>query len=284
MTGTKRTVLITGCSDGGMGAELAKELHRAGLQVYATARDLSKMKGVAEYGIQTLLLDVQSASSIRECVAKVPHLDILVNNAGATYTMPIADLSLDEARTMFDLNVWGQIATIQAFLPLLLKSSNGLIVNHTSVGAGSPIPFQSVYNASKAALSMFTQTLRMELQPFGIKVTELRTGGVKTNVANNLQQRQPQLPEKSIYSPARELVQRALRNEWFAENDIGIPAEQWAKEVTRDLLKASIPSIIWRGESVRVARFAGLFPYGWFDNYIRKLVGLDRMEPILRQT
>lgn len=137
MADSKRTVLITGCSDGGMGAALAKEFHTAGLHVYATARDTSKMESLTALGIETLLLDIQSESSIEDCAKKVPRLDILINNAGAQYTMPIADISIPEAKKLFDLNVWGNIAMTQAFLPQLLKSSKAIVVNHTSVGAGT---------------------------------------------------------------------------------------------------------------------------------------------------
>ena len=73
-------MLITGCSEGGMGAALAIELHTRGLHVYATARSVSKMDSLTKLGIQTLPLDVSSESSIAECAAKIPSLDILVNN------------------------------------------------------------------------------------------------------------------------------------------------------------------------------------------------------------
>jgi len=106
----KRTVLITGCSDGGLGAALAIAFHEAGLHVYATARNVSKTEGVAAQGIQTLALDVPSKSSIADCVGKVPSLDIVVNNAGAMMTMPVSDTSLPQAKDMFDINMWGTLA------------------------------------------------------------------------------------------------------------------------------------------------------------------------------
>ena len=182
MSGPKRTILITGCSDGGLGAALAVAFHEAGLHVYATARNPARMEQLASLGIETLTLDVQSESSIAACVSKLSGLDILVNNAGATFLMPVVDISVPEAKKTFDLNVWSYIAVAQAFLPLLLKSSNGMIVNQTSVGGCTTIPFQAVYNASKAAIMMFSDTLRLELQPFGITVVDLRTAVVRTNL------------------------------------------------------------------------------------------------------
>ena len=131
-----RTVLITGCSDGGLGASLALAFHAAGLRVYATARNPSKLDQVSSAGIETLTLDVLSSESIKNTVTKLPNLDILVNNAGAEYLMPVADVDIADAKRLFDLNVWSYIEVMQAFLPLLLKSPHGgLIVNQSSVGS-----------------------------------------------------------------------------------------------------------------------------------------------------
>lgn len=88
-----------------MGAALAIAFHEAGQHVYATARDPSKMSNLVSLGIETLQLDVQSKSSIATCVSKVSSLDILVNNAGAQFLMPVVDVSIPEAKKLFDLNV-----------------------------------------------------------------------------------------------------------------------------------------------------------------------------------
>jgi len=246
MSTTKRFVLITRCSEGGTGAALAKELHKRGLHVYATARNVSKMDSLTQLGIETLSLDVTSESSIADCAAKIPRLDILVNNAGAHYPAAVTDISLPDARALFDTNVWGPILAIQAFLPLLLKSQHALIVNHTSVGADASIPFQSVYNASKSAFARFSHTLRMELQPFNIAVVELRTGGVDTQIVNNVQAKQFSLRKGSIYEPAREVLDPGMRLEWVGE--LGIPPERWAKEVADGLLQKNPPAAVWSGK------------------------------------
>jgi len=146
-----------------MGAALAIAFHEAGLYVYATARDRSKMANLVSLGIEILELDILSESSIAACVNKISSakLDILVNNAGASASMPISDLSLAEAKQIFDVNVWAQLAVTQAFLPLLLKSK-GMIVNQTSVVSTMAVPFQSAYNSSKAAMAMFSDSMRLE--------------------------------------------------------------------------------------------------------------------------
>ncbi|KAI1799350.1 NAD(P)-binding protein [Daldinia bambusicola] len=279
-----RKILITGCSDGGIGAALAAAFHKAGYHVYATTRDSSKMTELASQGIETLALDTTSATSIAACVKLVPALDILVNNAGKTFLMPVVDADLAEAKKVYDVNVWGHIAVTQAFLPLLLASSSGgIIANQTSVGVCTTLPFQAVYNSSKAALSMLTDTMRLELEPFGIKVIELRSGVVKTNLIKTLQtSTSTTLPENSIYEPARERLEKSLRQEQFVET--GSDRHQWAELIVRDLSKKSPKSLIWRGETAFLCWFLSLLPHGWTDWLAKKLTGLDEVAQILRKS
>ncbi|CAD6592189.1 MAG: hypothetical protein ASARMPRED_006070 [Alectoria sarmentosa] len=274
---TKRTVLITGCSSGGLGAALAMAFHEAGLHVYATARDPSKMAHIASLGIETLTLDVQSDSSIAACVQKLSTLDILVNNAGASYVMPFSDLSIAEGKKLFDLNVWSYLAVTQAFLPLLLKSK-GMIVNNTSVAGSMTMPFQSVYNASKAAMATFSDSQRLELAPFGITVVDLKTGVVLSNIYRKAMDNH--LPKGSIYEPAKEAVEKALRGEDMV--GLGIPAEQWARAVVQDLLRKTPPPNIWRGSQAWLVRLATMLPFGMFDGMIKKMTKLDIVEQMVR--
>jgi 1-acylglycerone phosphate reductase len=281
MTVPKRTALITGCSDGGMGAELAKVLHHRGLHVYATARDTSKMASLSALGIETLSLDIQSQASIEACAKRIPSLDILVNNAGALMTMPVSDISIPRAKEIFDVMVWGNIAMTQAFLPHLIKSSRAVVVNHTSVGVHLAIPFQSVYNASKAAMSMFSDAMRLELEAFDIAVVNLKTGGVKTQIVSNVQAKEPKLPEGSLYAPAKEEMEKALRIEWLG--DSGMPASQWAEQVAVELLKQKPPLTVWAGESASLMRVGSMVPMSWFDGMLKKLTGLGKIQDILRK-
>lgn len=281
----QRIALVTGCSDGGLGAALATAFHEAGFLVYATARNVSKMEKLKGLGIETLELDVQSESSIADCVRNVPRLDILVNNAGTMMTMPVSDTSIQKAKDMFDSNVWGPIAVTQAFLPLLLDSK-GIIVNNTSIGAAMAAPFGGAYGASKAALSLLTDTLRLELAVFGIKVVELRTGVVgPTNMINNNttlngDKSAPILPKGSIYEPARELVESVIRRDGFVAK--GMPPPLWAQAVVQDLQKATPPRFVWRGQSATTAWLAGILPHGFLDGFIKKLTKYDQVEEILK--
>ncbi|CCF45574.1 short-chain dehydrogenase [Colletotrichum higginsianum] len=302
----KLNILITGCSPGGMGAALATVFHDAGHHVYATARNPSKLAPLAAQGMRTIPLDVTSASSIQTAVEAVSSslfdgegLDMLVNNAAGSYTMPIADVSLDAARALFDQNVWGQIAVTQAFLPLLLKSATTLtrssstasggpgramVVNHTSVGSVTALPFQGVYNASKAALAMLSETMRLELAPFGIGVVDLKTAGVRTNIIsnNNVNTRAEGLPADSIYGPAREVVEKAMSQKGLV--DRGVTAEQWAAEVAALLLGKNPPAVIWKGESAMVARVASSMPCNMFEGFIKKMTKLDVVEELITES
>jgi 1-acylglycerone phosphate reductase len=284
---TKRvSVLITGCSPGGMGAALAIAFHEAGHRVFATARNPAKLAPLAERGIVTVTLDVTSAESIASAVASVTStlghgrgLDILINNAAGSYSMPVVDIALDKARQLFETNVWAPMAVTQAFLPLLLKSDRALVANHTSAGSVAAIPFQGVYNASKAALAMLTETMRMELSAFGIRVVDLKTGGVRSNLIlnNNVNADSEGLPEGSIFGPARETVQRALSQLDLTDKQ-GISASRWAAEVSSVLLQRSPPPVVWKGSSAELASWIALLPTWVWTSFMRRMTKLDVVE------
>ncbi len=274
-----KTILITGCSQGGLGDALAQAFHRRGHHVIATARNPSKMAHFGALNIDTLPLDTVSSSSIAQCVASVAaktggSLDMLINNAGGGYSMPLADASIEEARKLFDLNVWSVLAVTQAFLPLLLKSpKGGIIANNSSVGSVVPNPWAGIYTASKAALSALTDNLRLELAPFGIKAVDLKTGGVKSlflsNVAGSCS-----LPEGSIYTPARDAIEKYMRGE--SVDDMMVPADKWANQVAGDLLVLRPAAQVWRGGSAWMVWFMRTFaPFTALDGMIGRLGGVD---------
>ncbi|KAK8071210.1 short-chain dehydrogenase [Apiospora hydei] len=302
----KLTVLITGCSDGGLGAALALAFHEAGFHVYATARDVTKMgelRAAAGPGIETLPLDVQSASSIEACVSRIKRLDILVNNAGTMMTMPLADVSIPQAKGIFDTNVWGVLAVTQAFLPLLLESARrqsggGIIAVNTSVASVVAAPFLGVYSASKAAMAMFCDTLRLELAVFGLHVVELKTGAVGPTKlpagrpdyqwrrrqgasGSGSSSAPPILPDKSIYAPAREVVEGLLRRGY---DGTWMPPAQWAKQVVQDLVqkKTAPPSRIWRGQSALLGWAVQFLPSFLVTGPVKRQTKYTQVEEVLR--
>ena len=133
-----KTVLITGCSHGGFGEAMAKVYHAKGFQVFATVRNMAKAGSLADYdGVEILELDVTSVESIRHCAQTVAkhtggRLDVLVNNAGVNAIVPLLDASLDEAKKVYDTNVWSVVAMVQAFAPMLMQAK-GVVCNISSV-------------------------------------------------------------------------------------------------------------------------------------------------------
>ena len=131
-------------------------------------------------------------------------------------------------------------------------------------------------------MAAYSGTLRLELQPFGIKVVDLRSGIVKSNIFNNLREtKKPTLPEDSIYSPAKQIVDKILTQDEFSEQ--GIPASEWARGVVSDLTKRNPPPQIWRGESAWLVWLSTKLPFGMFDGVLKKAVGFDKVESILRK-
>jgi 1-acylglycerone phosphate reductase len=136
---SQKSVLITGCSTGGIGNALAKSFQKRGFLVFATARSLDKMSELKVLpGVILIQLDVTSDTSIASAVlavragSKKGKLDYLVNNAGCNYYSPALDADISTARKMFDVNFWGALATIQAFSPLLFEAQ-GTVVNLGSI-------------------------------------------------------------------------------------------------------------------------------------------------------
>ena len=282
---SKRTVLITGCSDGGLGSYLALAFHKAGWRVIASARNPNKLENVVTVGIETIQLDVTSEESIAKAVSQVSELtsgslDVLLNNAGAGYSMPLLDLDLNEGRKLFELNVWSIISMTRAFLPLLAKSQHGggggMVVNNTScssVPAGMQ-PFAGAYAASKAAAAGLTEVLRLELEPFNIKVINMMTGVVRSNFLDNIPH--TTLPPTSVYSFAKEPVEKAMAG--GDNRKTGADPEKWADSVVQGLSKSSPPYWLWRGTFSTVARIVSLLPIGILDSTVKKMMGLDEVE------
>jgi len=183
----RKTVVITGASSG-IGRSAVARMVQSGWRVFGGVRkeqDGDRLR--AEFGghVIPVILDVTDRAAISAAAEKVASevhesgLDGLVNVAGVGKVCPVEYMSYDRLLEVFNINVFGQIAVSQAFLPLL-RSARGRIVNITSVGAHIAIPFGSLINASKSAFANLSDTLRLELHPFGIHVSAVEPGAIKT--------------------------------------------------------------------------------------------------------
>lgn len=146
----KKTVLITGCSDGGIGSALALTFQKHGFEVIASARDVSKMKALEGLpNVTQLILDVTNSQQIEDAVGFVRDkfggsLDIFINNAGRNHFSPVLDIDLVEAKKIYDINLWGPLMLIQKFSPLVI-SAKGSIINVTSISGYVNVPYMGMF-------------------------------------------------------------------------------------------------------------------------------------------
>ncbi|MGH6674114.1 MAG: SDR family oxidoreductase [Xanthobacteraceae bacterium] len=162
-------VLITGCSSG-FGLETAKLFLERDWKVIATMRkpDLGLLP--ASDNLAVLPLDVTDPASIASAMEKAGAIDVLVNNAGFGAAVPIELIEPETARQLFETNTLGTLAMLQAVLPRFRERRSGVIINVTSTATLRPLPLVSVYRASKAAVNALTESLAVEMEPFGVRV------------------------------------------------------------------------------------------------------------------
>lgn len=173
-----KVIVISGASSG-IGLETARYLAKKGYTVYGLAR--RKPQGSLPFSmIQT---DITDGSSIQNAVSllleKETHIDALINCAGMGISGPVQHTNLNEVQKMFDVNLFGTFALTKALIPAL-RESRGMIINISSVAGVLTVPFQTFYSMSKSALNSFSEGLRMEVKPLGIRVVSVLPGDTKT--------------------------------------------------------------------------------------------------------
>ena len=178
-----KVVLITGGSSG-IGKSIGEFLHQKGFVVYGTSRNPEKITNSI---FPLVALDVRDKQSIVNCVAEViqksGRLDIVINNAGVGITGPIEEIPTEEIRNNFETNLFGPIEVMKAVLPQMREQKSGLIINITSIAGYMGLPYRGIYSASKGALELITEALRMEVKSFGIQITNVAPGDFATNIA-----------------------------------------------------------------------------------------------------
>ncbi|XP_014449664.1 17-beta-hydroxysteroid dehydrogenase type 1 isoform X2 [Alligator mississippiensis] len=199
----KTVVLITGCSSGiglGLAVRLASDSSQR-FKVFATMRDLAKkerllecVQGCHRDTLEILQLDVTNPASVASAIQRVPeqHVDVLVCNAGVGLMGPLETCSQEAIKVVFDVNLFGTINTIQAFLPGMKCRKAGKIIITSSVGALQGVPFNAVYCASKFAVEGLCESLAIVLQEFNIHITLIECGPVNTSFLSNMQSMDPE--------------------------------------------------------------------------------------------
>lgn len=177
-------ILITGASSG-IGFQTAQELAHQGHTVYGAARRLDKLQALVPAGVKPLALDVTDEASIQQAVttllAAEGRLDVLINNAGYGSYGAVEDVSLTEAKRQFDVNLFGMARLTQLVLPTMRAQHSGRIINTSSMGGRLVSYMGAWYHATKYAVEAFSDALRMETKGFGIQVSLIEPGGIKTD-------------------------------------------------------------------------------------------------------
>lgn len=232
-----RYALVTGASSG-IGFATATEFAKRGITTFACARRLEPMEALKEKGVIIFKCDVSLLESVKEAKAFVAehtggYLDYLFNNAGQSCSFPASDVTDEQFMQCYEVNVFGCIRMTREFLPLLINAK-GTVGFTGSVSGLIPFPFSSIYSSSKAAIHQYAATLRIEMKPFGVKVINIVTGGVKTNIADTRG-----LPENSLFRVPG-INEAMLERQQMAARNNPLPAETYAHRVVNDFERLSL--------------------------------------------
>ncbi|KAJ5242133.1 uncharacterized protein N7469_000460 [Penicillium citrinum] len=271
-----KTVLITGCSDGGLGAAMAKVYHAKGFSVFATVRNNTKAKSLIEInGIEILDLEVTSIESIRKCAAIVAKhtggkLDILVNNAGVNAIAPLLDAAIEDAKKVYDANLWSILEMAQVFSHMLI-AAKGTICNISSVSGEMVFAWAAALEVRR---SEFLRHCAWKWPPLGVRVVTVILGGVETSGNNPTNIADLELPSDSHYQKIASVIDRHKKTQVHTnKQNIDIAA----KNVVEDVLGGHGP-FIRRGQASTLSWICNTFlPYGLFTNMINKDSALDQV-------
>ena len=180
---SNKTALVTGASSG-IGEATALQLAELGYTVYAAARRVERMSDLADRGIRTRSVDVTDDPSmvalVEMIIADTGRIDVLVNNAGYGSYGALEDMPIEEARRQFEVNVFGLARLVQLVLPQMRAQRDGYLVNVSSMGGRIWEPLGSWYHASKFAVEGLSDSLRVEVAEFGIKVVIIEPGSIRS--------------------------------------------------------------------------------------------------------
>jgi NAD(P)-dependent dehydrogenase (short-subunit alcohol dehydrogenase family) len=270
-------VLISGCSTG-IGRALTMEFASRNWLVFATARNLAAIDDLKAPNVETSTLDVNDEESIKSCVdsviAKTGRIDMLVNNAGLLLIGPLIELETSELRHQFETNVIGLSALIRAVAPHMIKRRSGRIVNMSSVSGELPIPFAGAYCSSKAALTALSDSLRMELVPFGIKVITVQPGGIITNLSYNADKELGRF-KKTPYGP---IINDFIIAQVHMSQKNATPVDDFSKKLVDNLLREKTPNIIRLGKGSTLIPFIAKLPRALTDMLLSIKFGLNRLK------
>ncbi|MDR3368265.1 oxidoreductase [Rhodoferax sp.] len=264
-----KVVVVTGVSSG-IGRATAKQFADQGCQVFGTVRNIAKATPLP--GVQLVEMDISDEGSVQRGIQVVMDLakriDVLVNNAGVAMVGAAEETSIEEAKWMFDTNVFGILRTSQAVLPHMRAQGSGRIVNVSSVLGFLPAPYMGLYAAAKHAVEGMSETLDHEVRQFGVRVSLVEPGFTKTGLDANAPEAGIKIP---VYAADRKTVSSAV-----AKN---VGAAPGPDGVANTIIRAALGG--WRmrhtpsGQASLLAKLRRFMPVGPVDHSLRKSFGLS---------
>ena len=220
-----KTVLITGCSSG-FGLETAHYFLKREWRVIATMRTPREDVLPRSEHLRLLALDITDSASIDQAVEAAGPVDVLVNNAGIGMLAPLEGTSMQTMREVFETNAFGTMAMTRAMLPQFRQRNAGVIVNVSSSVTLKALPFLSVYTASKAAVTAFTESLAMELKQFNVRLSVVIPGRSPTRFSDNAKPRmQGAVPE--AYAALAKSVFAGMQQSTLGTRPIDVAEAVW---------------------------------------------------------
>jgi NAD(P)-dependent dehydrogenase (short-subunit alcohol dehydrogenase family) len=260
-----RVALITGASSG-IGRACATQLAARGIRVFGTSRN--RLSG------NMLQMDVTDDESVQRAIDAIwqreGRLDIVVNNAGIAVAGPVEFTSMEEAKRQMDVNFFGSFRVCRAVLPIMRRQGGGYIVNIGSIGGLIAIPYQPMYSASKFALEGMSESLRLEVRPFGIRVVIIEPGDTKTEITQN--RRLAEATSQQVYGSFAAALKRTAEDEQNGPGPEGVARLLWR------IVNAPSPRLRYTvGPATQRAAvwMKRLLPYSLMEYGMRRYYGLD---------
>lgn len=280
-----KVALVTGASSG-IGYSLTKELVSKGFTVYAAARrvdPIKKLKDRLGNQVIPIYLDISNEDNIislkKQLRNELPDgkLDLLYNNAGQSCTIPALDITNADMEYAFKVNVFGPINMCRELSEFVIKAK-GTIVFTGSIAGIVPFPFASIYSATKASIHQYARVLHLEMKPFGVRVINVITGGVDTNIADSREL----LNSSLYYFP--EGISAFESRRTMAKNNNPMNPDLYACKVVSDILSRNDPVDLYHGFLSSILSWIMIFiPYSILEWGLAKKFGLDRVSSLLQE-
>jgi len=263
---SEKVIFITGASSG-IGKTIAEFLQDKNYKIYGTSRDPKKYPNSK---VKLFALDLTDTNSIKnaidEVIDKESRIDVLINNAGVGITGALEEIPMEEVRRNFETNFFGSVEVIKTVLPQMRKQNSGKIINITSIAGYFGLPYRSVYSASKAALEIITEAVRMEVKPMGIEIVNIAPGDFATNIAQG-RYHTPILEN----SPYKKTYQKILQQIDSHVNSGNNPIE--IAKIVHKIIRQSKPKIHYKvGKPLQKFSIVlkRILPDRWYEKLVMK--------------